>query len=101
MTTFSFLAMAHFLLDLFGIISDLSKTLQSNRTIFSTAISAIQNTLIRIECLSNRPVPNGYLHNLLSNIAAHSENFEFQGVPIINVPTDVQTTQVSSLPTRI
>ena len=105
MKTFSFLAMAHFLLDLFGIISSLSEKLQSNKTILPTAISALQSAITRLDNLVVRPVPQGFLHQLLSSVAANQEdNFKFQDAVISNVPADVEaepSRMIASLPNTL
>ena len=72
-----FAAFCHFLADLFAILSRLSLQMQRNDIILPTVVSLLKESLVRIESLPSRPVPDGYLTQFLQ---ATKTNQTFQGV---------------------
>jgi hypothetical protein len=66
MKDFSFIAFAHFLLDLLGYITALSLSFQSNRTILSTAVNGIKTCITGIDALKGRAKRAGSLGQLFS-----------------------------------
>lgn len=72
-----FAAFCHFLADLFAILSRLSLQMQRNDIILPTVVSLLKESLVRIESLPSRPVPDGHLTQFLQ---ATKTNQTFQGV---------------------
>ena len=56
-----FATFCHFLADLFPILSRLSLQMQRNDIILPTVVSLLKESLVRIESLLSRPVPDGHL----------------------------------------
>ena len=74
-----FVAFCHFLADLFSILSRLSLQMQRNDIILPTAVSHLKETMTRVECLGNRPEPDGYLTKFMKMIESTQT---FQGVAL-------------------
>lgn len=55
-----FAAFCHFLADLFAIFGRFSLQMQRNDIILPTVVSILKETLVRIESLPSRPVPDGH-----------------------------------------
>ena len=72
-----FAAFCHFLADLFAILSWLSLQMQRNDIILPTVVFLLKESLVRIESLPSRPVPDGHLTQFLQ---ATKTNQTFQGV---------------------
>ena len=72
-----FAAFCHFLADLFAILSRLSLQMQRNDIILPTVVSLLNETMVRIECLTSRPVPDGHLTKFLQTV---ENGPSFQGV---------------------
>ena len=56
-----FAAFCHFLANLFAILSRLSLQMQRNDIILPTVVSHLKETMVRIESLRSRPVPDVHL----------------------------------------
>lgn len=72
-----FAAFCHFLADLFAIFGRLSLQMQRNDIILPTVVSLLKETLVRIESLPSRQVPDGLLAQFLQ---ATKHNQTFQGI---------------------
>ena len=72
-----FAAFCHFWADLFGILSRLSLQMQRNDIILSTIVSHLKKSMVRIECLTSRPVPDGHLAKFTQMV---KNDLSFQGV---------------------
>lgn len=79
MKDFHFAAFCHFLADLFSILSRLSLQMQRNDIILPTAVSHLKETMMRVECLKNRPEPDGYLTKFMKAVEGSQT---FQGVAL-------------------
>ena len=72
-----FAAFCHFLADLFAILSRPSLQMQQNEIILQTAVTLLKETMIRIECLANRPVPGRHLEKFQQTV---EDAQTFQGI---------------------
>lgn len=77
-----FAAFCHFLADLFGILSRLSLQMQRN-DILPTVVSLLKETVLRTECLTSRPLPDGHLAKFLQD---HKDDQPFQGITLQGSP---------------
>ena len=78
MKNIHFVAFCH-LADLFSILSRLSLQMQRNDIILPTAVSHLKKTMTRVECLKNRPEPDGYLTKFKKMIESTQT---FQGIAL-------------------
>ena len=74
-----FAAFCHFLADLFGILSRLSLQMQRNDIILPTVVSLLKETVLRTECLTSHPLPDGHLAKFLQG---HKDDQPFQGITL-------------------
>jgi hypothetical protein len=84
MKDFSFVAFAHFLLDLLGYITALSLSFQSNRTILSTAVNGMKTCITGIEALQGRAKRVCSLEQLFSLDSLRAPIPSFQEIELKN-----------------
>ncbi|XP_069119717.1 zinc finger protein 862-like [Argopecten irradians] len=87
MKSFNFLAYCHLLLDILKIISSLSFSLQTNKTILTTATSAIRSCMTDLTTMKTLPLPDGALVDLIGFLKSqNADQHTFQTVVLGGVP---------------
>ncbi|XP_069142263.1 zinc finger protein 862-like [Argopecten irradians] len=87
MKSFNFLAYCHLLLDILKVISSLSFSLQTNKTILTTATSAIRSCMTDLTTMKTLPLPNGALVDLIGFLKSqNADQHTFQTVVLGGVP---------------
>ena len=108
MRNFTFITYAHFLLDILYIVRGLSETLQSNKAILPTVMSALKTAVSQIENLSVKCLRNSSLQQFLNLVHRHQgqghdpTEFKFQGIALKGMPGEAaDSSDLTTLPGNI